>query len=82
MLKKRKLSNFFMGALSGMKYPPTTAFIVSHKFGYVVCSFLLNSKKSLIFLFLPRFPFISIFIQNSADTESDFDIIFLIQVGK
>ena len=36
----------------------------------------------LNFLFLFRFPFVSIFIQNSADTESDFDIIFLVQVGK
>ena len=41
-----------------------------------------NSADVLNFLFLFRFPFVSIFIQNSADTESDFDIIFLVQVGK
>jgi hypothetical protein len=36
-----------------LSFPLTTAFIVSHKFGYVVPSFSLNSTKSLISLFLP-----------------------------
>jgi hypothetical protein len=31
-----------------MSFPLSTAFIVSHKFGYVVPSFSLNSKKPLI----------------------------------
>jgi hypothetical protein len=35
-----------------MGFPLSTAFIVSHKFGYVVASFLLNSKKSLISFFV------------------------------
>jgi hypothetical protein len=34
-----------------MSFPLRTAFIVSHKFEYVVASFSLNSKKSLISLF-------------------------------
>jgi len=33
-------------------FPLSTAFIVSHKFGYVVPSFSLNSKKSLISFFI------------------------------
>ena len=36
-----------------MSFPLSTAFIVSHRFGYVVSSFSLSSKKSLISLFLP-----------------------------
>jgi hypothetical protein len=47
------LYSFFFEALRAMSFPLRTAFIVSHKFGYVVASFLLNSKKSLISLFLP-----------------------------
>ena len=31
-----------------MSFPLRNAFIVSHKFGYEVASFSLNSKKSLI----------------------------------
>jgi hypothetical protein len=31
-----------------MSFPLTTAFIVSHKFGYVVLTFSLNFKNSLI----------------------------------
>jgi hypothetical protein len=48
------LSSFFLVALRAMHFPRRTAFIVSHKFGYVVPSFSLNSKilKSL-YLFLP-----------------------------
>jgi hypothetical protein len=33
-------------------FPLRTAFIVSRKFGYVVASFSLNSKKSLISFFI------------------------------
>ena len=46
-------SNFFKEALRAMSFALSTAFIVPHKFGYVVPSFLLNSKMSLISLFLP-----------------------------
>ena len=46
------LSNVLMKALSAMNFPFSTAFIVSHKFGYVVPSFSLKSKKSLLSLFI------------------------------
>ena len=47
------LSTFFLEALTAISFPHSTAFIVSHKFGYNMPSFSLNSKKSLISLFLP-----------------------------
>jgi hypothetical protein len=47
------LSSLFLDALKAMNFPLRTAFIVSHKFGYVVASFSLNSKKSVISLVLP-----------------------------
>ena len=47
------LSHSFLAALTAMRFSLRTAFIVSHKFGYVVASFSLYSKKSLISLFLP-----------------------------
>jgi hypothetical protein len=47
------LSSFFLEALRAVSFPLRTAFIVAHKFGYAVASFSLNSKKSLISLFLP-----------------------------
>jgi hypothetical protein len=43
------LSSFFLEALRAMSFPLTTAFIVSHKFGYVMASFSLNSKTSFNF---------------------------------
>jgi hypothetical protein len=46
-------SSFFLEVLRDMNFSLRTAFIVSCKFGYVVTSFPLNSKKSLISLFLP-----------------------------
>ena len=46
------LSSYFLEALRAMIFPLRIAFIVSHKFGYVVASFSLTSKKSLISLFL------------------------------
>jgi hypothetical protein len=42
------LYTFFLESLRVMNFPLRNAFIVSHKFGYVVTSFSLNSKKSLI----------------------------------
>ena len=47
------LSSFFLEALRAMSFPLRNAFIVSHRFGYDVPSFSLNSKKSLFFLFPP-----------------------------
>jgi hypothetical protein len=46
------LSSFFLEALRDMSFPLRNAFIVSHKFGYVVASFSLNSKKSFILFFI------------------------------
>ena len=46
------LSSFFLEALRAMSFPLRSAFIVSHKFGYVVALFSLNSKKSLISSFI------------------------------
>jgi hypothetical protein len=46
------LSSFSLAELRVMSFPLRTASIVSHKFGYVVASLSLNSKKSLISLFL------------------------------
>ena len=45
------LSSFFLAALRAMSFPLWTTFIVSHKFGYIVSSFSLNSKTSSISLF-------------------------------
>ena len=45
------LSTFFLEALTATSFSHSTAFIVSHKFGYNVPSFSLNSKKSLILYF-------------------------------
>ena len=45
-------SSFFLEALRAMRFPFRTAFIVSHKFDYVVASFSINSKKSLVSLFI------------------------------
>ena len=46
------LSQFILEALRTY-FPLSSAFIVAHKFGYVMPSFSLSSKKSLISLFLP-----------------------------
>jgi hypothetical protein len=46
--------SFSLEALRAMSFPLSTAFIVSHKFGYVVSSFSLNSKNlQFLSLFLP-----------------------------
>ena len=47
------LSSFLLEALRAMSFHLRNAFIVSHRFGYVVASFSLNSKKSLISFFIP-----------------------------
>jgi hypothetical protein len=52
-LRMYALSSFLLEALKAMSFPLSTAFIVAPKFGYVVPSFSLNSKKSLITLYLP-----------------------------
>ena len=46
------LSSFFLEALRAMSFPPRNTLIVSHKFGYGVDSFSLNSKKSLFSFFI------------------------------
>jgi hypothetical protein len=46
------LSSFFLETLRAMNFPFRSAFFVSHKFDYVVASFSLNSKKSLISFFI------------------------------
>jgi hypothetical protein len=46
-----------MEALRAMKFPPSTAFVVSHKFAYVESSFSLNCK-SLLFLYFSLDQFI------------------------
>ena len=46
------LYSFCLEVFRAMSFPVRTAFIVSHKFGYVVASFSLNSKKSLISFFI------------------------------
>jgi hypothetical protein len=42
-----------MKALSAMNFPLYTTFIVSHNFEYAVPPISLNSRKSLISVFLP-----------------------------
>ena len=44
-------SRFFLEALRAMSFPLRTVFTVSHKFEYVVASFTLTSKKSLVSFF-------------------------------
>jgi hypothetical protein len=46
------LSKFFVEALRSMNFSLSSSFIVFPKFGYVVPTFLLNSKKLLISLFI------------------------------
>jgi hypothetical protein len=46
------LSSFFLEALRAMRFPHSTAFIVSYKYEYVALSFSLNSKESLISFFI------------------------------
>jgi len=58
-LLKYALSYFFLQALRAMRFPLSTAFIVSHKFGYVVPSFSLNSK-SLISFFISSLTMLSL----------------------
>ena len=46
------LSSFYLKALGTMSFLLRTAFIVSHKVEYIVASFSLYSKKSLISFFI------------------------------
>jgi hypothetical protein len=50
-LPVQEFSNFFMEPLSSMNFSLSSTFIVSHKFGYVVPSFSLNSRTSLLYFF-------------------------------
>ena len=54
------LFGFFLEAFIALSFPLRTAFIVSHKFGYVVASFSLNSKESLISFFISSLTKISL----------------------
>lgn len=45
-------SDFFRKALSVINFSLSTAFVVSHKFGYIVPTFSLNYRKPLISLFI------------------------------
>jgi hypothetical protein len=47
------LTSFCSRAFIAMSFPLSTAFIASHKFGCIMPSFSLNSKKFLMTLFLP-----------------------------
>ena len=47
------LSSFFLEALIVISFPLRTGFIMPYRFGYVVASFSLNSKKSLFLYSLP-----------------------------
>jgi hypothetical protein len=46
------LSSFFLEAQRAMSFPLRNAFILSHKFVYVLASVSLNSKKSLISFYI------------------------------
>jgi hypothetical protein len=46
------LSSFFLEALRGSDFLLCTAFIVSHKLGYIMASFSLSSIKYLISFFI------------------------------
>jgi hypothetical protein len=54
------LSSFFLEALRAMSFSLRNSFILSHMFGYVVASFSLNSKKSLISFFISSFSKVSL----------------------
>ena len=56
-----ELSNFFMVALSGINFPLSTVFLISHKFGHGEFSF--NSRKPFIS------GFIASLIQRSLSRE-------------
>ena len=54
------LSSFFLERLRAMSFPLRNGFIFSHKCGYVLASFSLNSKKSLISFSIPSLTKISL----------------------
>jgi hypothetical protein len=51
-LLENTISRLFLEALRAVSFPLRTAFIVSHKFWYVVPLYSLNSKKPLISFFI------------------------------
>jgi hypothetical protein len=62
----------------------TFAYIVSHKFVYVVASFSLNSEKSLIF-FILSFVFYQVFIESivvQPPSINGLSIIYVITEGQ
>ena len=54
------LSSFVLEELRDLSFPLRKASFVSHKFGYVVASFSLNSKQSLISFFIPSLSKVSL----------------------
>ena len=54
------LTSFFLEALRTMSFSLSTSLIVSHKFGCALLPFSLNSKKSLIFVFIPSLTKVSL----------------------
>jgi hypothetical protein len=46
------LSSFYLKEFKAMSFHLRNVLFVTHKFGYVVASFSLNSKKSLISFFI------------------------------
>ena len=54
------ISSFFLEAFRAISFLLRNAFFVSHKFWYVMASFSLNSKKSLISSFIPSLTKVSL----------------------
>ena len=54
------ISSLFLDGLRAMNFPLRNDFIVSHRFGYFVASFSLNSNKSLISFFIPSLTKVSL----------------------
>jgi hypothetical protein len=67
-----------MKALSTMNFPPNTAFTVSHKFGYNVLSFSLNSMKSLISLLISSLTKLSLSRELFSFYEYGFSVGFVV----
>ena len=73
------LSSFFFVVLRAMCFPLRNAFIVFHKFGYVVALFSLNSKKSLIYFILSSLTKVSLSrVFFSFHVNVDFLLLFML----
>jgi hypothetical protein len=72
------LSSFFLEALRAMNFPLRNAFIVSHRFGYVVASFSLNSKKALTSFFIPSLTKVSLRRVVQFPCECGLSIIYVV----